>query len=380
MKALFLLLRLLNYLIVAGIAMSGILSCNKPESNANAGNPVPVNVFTVQKQPISYYDIFPGSVVALNEVELRSEVAGFITGIYFREGELVRKGTKLYEIDRSRYQASYQQAKANVDIATANVERAQRYVNRFSKLMEQDAIAHQRYEDSQTDLQNANLELVSAKAGLEKARTELSYSLITAPFDGIIGISQVKLGALVTPGQTLLNTISTDSPMCVDIIVNEKELERFRKLANEAAELADSTFRITLPDNSVYNEHGRIQVIDRAIDPQTGTIKIRLEFPNKDRKLIAGMSCKVNVLHQGTEDEFVIPSRSLMEQMSEYFVFVVDSQKVKQTKVILGAMLVGRAVIREGLAEGQQIVTDGLQKLQNGVAVVIKDQDEVLTD
>jgi membrane fusion protein (multidrug efflux system) len=244
--------------------------------------------------------------------------------------------------------------------------------------MEQEAIARQRYEDAQTDLQNANLELVSARAGLEKARTELNYSIITAPFDGIIGISQVKLGALVSPGQTLLNTISTDNPMCVDIVVNEKELERFRLLVNIKAAPGDSTFRITLPDNSLYHENGKIMVIDRAIDPQTGTIRIRLEFPNTERRLIAGMSCKVNVLHSGTEEELVIPSISLMEQMSEYFVFVVDSQKVRQTKVALGAIIAGRAVIKDGLTEGQQVVTGGIQKLQNGVPVVIEDERKAL--
>ncbi|HEX2395068.1 MAG TPA: efflux RND transporter periplasmic adaptor subunit [Bacteroidales bacterium] len=364
-------------LIIAGGSVILFSACSKSENNGNSLNPVPVNVITVMKQPIAYYDVFPGTVVPLNEVELRSEVAGLITGIFFKEGEYIRKGKKLYEIDRSRYLASYQQAKANVDIAAANVERAKRYVERYSKLIEQEAIARQRYDDAQTDLQNADLQLVSARAGLEKALTELNFSIITAPFNGIIGISQVKLGALVTPGQTLLNTISTDNPMCVDIIVNEKELERFRRMSDTRMAPSDSSFRILLPDNSLYDKNGKIHVIDRAIDPQTGTIKIRLEFPNEERRLIAGMSCKVNVLHRGTDAELVIPSISLMEQMSEYFVFVVDSQKVKQTKVSIGALLSGKAVIREGLAEGQQIVTEGIQKLQNGSPVVIEKQEEI---
>lgn len=355
-----------------------LLACNKAENSDTLVNPVQVNVTTVQKYPVAYYDIFPGNVVALNEVELRSEVAGLLTGLFFKEGDHVKMGRKLYEIDRSRYLASYQQAKANVDIAAANVERAKRYAERYSRLLEQEAIARQRYDDAQTDLQNADLQLVSAQAGLQKALTELNYSIITAPFDGIIGLSQVKLGTLVTPGQTLLNTISTDNPMGVDIVVNEKELERFRKL--KLSDPEDSSFRITLPDNAVYSENGQIRVIDRAIDPQTGTIRIRLEFPNKDRKLIAGMSCKVNVLHRGSDSELVIPSKSLMEQMSEYFVFVVDSQKVRQTKVSVGAILSDKAVVREGLAEGQQIVTDGIQRLQNGTPVTVEKVEEVLTD
>lgn len=372
--------RSLSYISLLIIACTIFVSCNNTDVNNNSVNAVPVNVVTVQRQPISYYDVFPGNVVPLNEVELRSEVAGLITGMFFNEGEHVSKGKKLYEIDRSRYAATYQQAKANVDIATANMERAKRYADRYSTLLEQDAIARQRYEDAETDLQNANLQLVSAKAELEKALTELNYSIISAPFNGIIGISQVKLGALVTPGQTLLNTISTDNPMGVDIVVNEKDLGRFRNLVGTVAGPADSTFRIVLPDNSVYNENGRIQVIDRAIDPQTGTIRIRLEFPNKDRRLIAGMSCKVKVLHRGSDQELTIPTKSLKEQMSEYFVYVVDSQKVKQTKVSIGAILSGTAVIREGLAEGQLVVTDGIQRLENGTAVTIEQEEETVMD
>ncbi|HLO58461.1 MAG TPA: efflux RND transporter periplasmic adaptor subunit [Bacteroidales bacterium] len=354
-----------------------ITGCKK-STDSGSTPPVPVNVTTVEKERVMFYDIYPGIVVPLNEVQLRSEVSGFITGIFFKEGDFVKKGKKLYEIDRSRYQASYEQAKANTDIAMANVERAKRYVERYSNLLQQEAIARQRYDDAQTDLQNANLQLVSAKAELTKAQTELNYSVITAPFDGIIGISQVKMGALITPGQTLLNTISSDNPMAVEIVINEKELNRFRKLAALKPGAGDSIFRIMLADNIFYPANGQIQTIDRAVDPQTGTIKVRLEFPNANRNLTAGMSCRVNVLNNSYDEQLVIPSKSLMEQMSEYFVFVVDSQKVRQTKVTLGTFLAGKAVIKDGLQEGEQIVTDGLQKLQNGSAIVIS--DKTITD
>jgi membrane fusion protein, multidrug efflux system len=344
-------------------------SCAKKDpANADAQG-VPVNVAEVREEKISFYSNYPGSIVALSEVELRSEVSGFITGIYFKEGSFVRKGQKLYEIDRSKYIASYNQAKANVDIATANEEKARRNADRYTKLSEQDAIAKQRLDDAITDLQNAGLELVSAKAGLAKAQTDLNYSLITAPFDGTIGISQVKMGSLVSPGQTLLNTISTDDPMGADFVINERELGNFQELSRLSRPKNDSTFRISLPDKSIYKEQGSIQVIDRAIDPQTGTIRIRLVFPNPDQKLRAGMSCLIHVLNTSDHQQLVIPSKSLLEQMSEYFVFVVDSQKVKQTKITLGPQFEGRVVVTSGLQKGQQIVTDGIQKLRNGMQV-----------
>jgi membrane fusion protein, multidrug efflux system len=346
-------------------------ACKKKDAADPAGTGIPVNVAEVQEEMVSFYSNYPGSIVALSEVELRSEVSGFITGIYFKEGSTVRKGQKLYEIDRSKYIASYNQAKANVDIATANEEKARRNADRYTKLSEQDAIAKQRLDDAMTDLQNAGLELVSAKAGLARAQTDLNYSLITAPFDGTIGISQVKMGSLVSPGQTLLNTISTDDPMGADFVINERELGNFQDLSAANHPKNDSTFRISLPDKSVYREKGSIQVIDRAIDPRTGTIRIRLVFPNPDQKLRAGMSCIIHVLNKSNQEQLVIPSKSLLEQMSEYFVFVVDSQKVKQTKVTLGAQFEDRVVVTDGLKSGQQIVTDGIQKLRNGAAVSV---------
>jgi membrane fusion protein, multidrug efflux system len=344
-------------------------ACKKKDPASQAGTGIPVNVAEVSEEKVSFYSNYPGTIVALSEVELRSEVSGFITGIYFKEGSFVKKGQKLYEIDRTRYIASYNQAKANVDIAAANEEKARRNADRYTKLSEQDAIAKQRLDDAITDLQNAGLELVSAKAGLERAQTDLNYSLITAPFDGTIGISQVKMGSLISPGQTLLNTISTDNPMGADFVINERELGHFQELSRVNSPKNDSTFRISLPDKSIYKEQGSIQVIDRAIDPQTGTIRVRLVFPNHDQKLRAGMSCIIHVLNASDQEQLVIPSKSLLEQMSEYFVFVVDSQKVKQTKVTLGAQFEDRVVVTSGLQKGQQIVTDGIQKLRNGVQV-----------
>jgi len=363
-------------LITAILLVSALLiACKKKDPGNPSDTGIPVNVTEVREEKVTFYLNYPGTIVALNEVQLRSEVSGFITGIFFKEGSTVKKGQKLYEIDRSKYIASYNQAMANVDIATANEAKARRNADRYTKLSEQDAIAQQRLDDAMTDLQNAGLELVSAKAGLAKAQTDLNYSLITAPFDGTIGISQVKMGSLVSPGQTLLNTISSDDPMGADFVINERELGNFQELASANRPENDSTFRISLPDKTIYREKGRIQVIDRAIDPQTGTIRIRLVFPNPGQRLRSGMSCLIHVLNAGEKEQLVIPAKSLLEQMSEYFVYVVDSQKVTQTKVSLGTQFEGSVVVTSGLHKGQLIVTDGIQKLRNGAIVNASNAD-----
>ena len=189
-------------------------------------------------------------MIALNEVELHSQVSGFITGFFFQEGSKVAKGQKLYEIDRRKYQATFEQAKANADIADANLQKAQRDDERYSKLNEQNAIARQTFEDAATNLQNAKMQLLSAKAALSNAETDFNYSVITAPFSGTVGLSLVKPGTYVNSGQTLLNTISSDDPVGVDFIVNEKDLPLFIDLKKNETNKIDSTFRILLPDNS----------------------------------------------------------------------------------------------------------------------------------
>jgi membrane fusion protein, multidrug efflux system len=347
-----------------------LISCSSGKKNKNKTDPgVPVNTTIVKKQRLTYYDAYPATVVALKEVELRAEVGGSITWISFTEGQSVKKGQKLYEIDRRRYEATYNQAKANLSIAEQNHEKTQRDANRYIELNKEDAIAKQRLDYALTDLKNAESQVISAKADLEKAKTDLDYSIITAPFDGTVGISLVRMGALVSPDQTLMNIISSDNPMGADIEVEQKEMGKFQLLAIKNMTPEDSTFRIKLPDNSIYRYYGKINIIDRNVDPQTATIKVRLSFPNPDKALRPGMKCSAKVLNQNSGMQLVIPNKAVVEQMSEYFVFKVDSMKAKQVKVIPGQKIEGDIIIREGLNEGDQIVVDGIQRLHDGAPV-----------
>jgi membrane fusion protein (multidrug efflux system) len=361
--------RILYSLLFLALAVQ-LQSCSKSKRQSQFGNtPVAVSEFIVQPQRVIYYDNYPGTVQALNEVELHSQVAGFITGIFFREGSMVKKGDKLYEIDRRKYEAALQQATGNADIADANLQKAQRDADRYLKLNEQNAVAKQTLDDAMTNLQNAKTQVQSAKAALLNAETDYNYSVISAPFSGTIGFSMVKPGTFVNAGQTLLNTISTDDPMGVDFIVNEKNLTSFIALEHRKTASSDSTFRLTLPDNSDYHDFGQLSVIDRGVDARTGTVRIRLVFPNHDRELRPGMNCRVKVLDISSGEELVIPFKSVIEQMGEYFVYLIDSSKVKQVRIVPGSNLGGRITVRDGLKAGEKIVVDGLQKVHNGSLV-----------
>jgi membrane fusion protein, multidrug efflux system len=344
-------------------------SCKKKKNQNQAAGPVQVTEYTVQPRMVSFYDTYPGTVIPLNEVELHSQVSGYITGIFFKEGSQVSKGDKLYEIDRRKYQAAFEQASASEEIASANLQKAQRDADRYSKLNEQNAIAKQTYDDAVTNLQSSKAQLTSAKAARANAETDFNYSIIKAPFSGTIGLSQVKTGTFVNPGQTLLNTISSDDPVGVDFIINEKSIPKFISLKKNESDKPDSTFRITLSDNSEYKFSGQLSVIDRGVDPQTGTIKVRLVFPNHDRILRAGMNCKVKVLGRNSGDQVVIPFKSVIEQMGEYFVYAIDSMKVKQVRIEPGTNLGEYIIVRHGLNPGDSIVLDGLQRVHNGSIV-----------
>jgi membrane fusion protein, multidrug efflux system len=361
----------ITYLLIICCIICPLQSCKKKSMQNQATGSVPVVEYTVQSRKVSFYDTYPGTVVALNEVELHSQVSGFITGIFFKEGSLVTKGEKLYEIDRRKYQAAFQQAKANADIAESNLQKAQRDAERYTKLNEQNAIAKQTFDDATTLLQNAKMQVLSSKAALINAETDYNYSLITAPFTGTIGLSLVKPGTFINQGQTLLNTLSSDDPMAVDFIINEKSLTSFIDLKKSEGNKADSTFRILLPDNSEYASSGQLSVIDRAVNPQTGTIKVRLVFPNHDKGLRAGMNCKVKVLAGNSGTQTIIPYKAVIEQMGEYFVYLIDSMKVKQTKINPGSILGEYIVVTKGVKPGDNIVLDGLQKVHNGSMVQV---------
>jgi membrane fusion protein (multidrug efflux system) len=363
--------RIFNIIICFGL-IAGLLSCSGNPANKKTEVPaIPVTVSNVRLVKAVFYNSYPGNITALKEVELRGQVSGYITGIYFTEGKEVHSGEKLYEIDRRKYEATYKEAQSNVKIAEDNLEKVQRDANRYTDLAKQDAVAKQLLDNSMTDLNNTRQQVDAANSELVKAKTDFDYSLINAPFDGTIGFSGVRLGTLITPGQTLLNTVSSDDPMGVDFEISETELSRFRQLENAGISTNDTTFKITLPDNSTYPFFGKISVIDRAVDPLTGTIRVRITVPNHEKILKAGMSCKVLVLNAYAGEQIVIPLESVLEQLSEYFVYIIKDNKAQQVKVSLGPRVNANVIVLKGLKGDETIVIDGIQKLHDGSEITI---------
>lgn len=349
---------------IGSLVMAALASCGGSNKQAAEPPPTLVSVATAVKEDAVYYDQYQGTVVALNSVELRSQVSGFITGIFFKEGSVVPKGKELYEIDRRKYIAAYNQALANLSGAEANLVKAQKDVDRYTYLEKNDAVARQTVDQAVAAYATNKSAVESAKAGVLSAKTDLSYSVITAPFTGRIGISQVKLGAEVSPGTTLLNTISSEHPIGVDFVIDEQDIGRFYDLQKKST---DSTFKLILSDGvTTYGEPGKILAIDRGVDNQTGTVKVRLQFPNTQDILKDGMSCVVKVLNNQSGERIIIPYKAVTEQMGEYFVFVSQDTIAKQRKVTLGPQVGQGVVVLDGLEPGDKVITSGQQRLRDG--------------
>ena len=377
----------INLLFVGCITFysCGNSSNNAPTSMLNA--PIPVNLYQVKTERATYFDKFPGTITAMQQVDIRAQVEGYVTGIFFKEGEHVRKGQKLYEIDNRIYDATHNQAQANLKVAKSNLEQAQKDYDRYSYLSEHDAVAKQTLDHALITLQNAKNQVDAAQQDVNKSNTDLNYTFINASFDGTIGISQVKVGNIVSKGQTILNTISTENPMAVDFEVNEKQIQRFIRIEHQKN--TDSLFSILMPDNSPYSAMGKILFIDRGVNPQTGTITVRLVFPNDSAMLRAGMSCLVRVKNQDTSLQTLIPGRAVVEQMGEYFVYVAKDTAIAaanatatdkpataslhaiQRKVMLGQAIADRIIIKAGLQVGENIIIDGVQRIRDGADVTV---------
>jgi membrane fusion protein (multidrug efflux system) len=358
-------------------------ACKKKQPPVN--NEVPVNLKVVKAQRVLYYDNYPSTTAALSQVNVLPQVTGAITGIFFKEGSQVSKGEKLYTIDQRIYQDNYDAAVANLKVTQGTLAQAQQDADRYEYLNSYNAVAKQQYDHAIITLQNAKNQVKSSEQAVKTAKTNLGYSIVYAPFTGTIGFSNVKLGDVVSAGTTVLNTISTDDPMAVDFIINEKQLPHFEQFQKQKGKETDSLFTILLPDNSLYPHTGKIEVIDRAVNSQTGSIRIRLVFPNADHSLRVGMSCVVRVHNQEKTPQLVVPNKAVVEQMGEYFVFVAkdslmnnpaakaDSAKNKikklvaiQHKVMVGQTIGANIIVKSGLQAGDKIVTDGVQTLHDG--------------
>lgn len=369
----------IRYLVYCFAPLLGILSCGggggaaggdgQQRPGANAAKAVRVAV--AEQRQLTFYDKFPATVSPLDEVELRPQASGYITRVHFREGEFVRRGQRLYTLDLRRYAADLEQAEAGVNSALADLSLSEKNLARYERLAEAEAIALQTLDQARAEVEVRQQSVEQARAVVVGAQTQLDYAVITAPLSGLTSLNSAKVGTQVSPGTPLLTTISQIDPIGVDVAISQEAIPRVARLEGRSLGQLDSTFRLRLPDNSLYREYGKIYAIGRAVDPRTGTLNVRLEFSNKEGVLRPGMALEAELLDQRAGERLVLPTTALGEEMGEFYVMVKEDSIVRRRKVETGERLRGMVIVLDGLESGDTVVAAGLMGLQDSSKVKI---------
>jgi membrane fusion protein (multidrug efflux system) len=359
----------LSFLVLAAAA-----GCSKQQGPPPQAG-VEVKAVAAQLGSTDIYRDFVGEVRGSQEVEIRSRVSGILLGKHFEDGGLVNEGDLLYTIDAREYRAQVATAEAQLAAAEANLARARQDVERYEPLLRENAISRQVYDTAVATAKQASAQVEASRAAITEAKLGVEYATVRAPLTGRIGASLVFEGALITAGQTLLATISADDPAWVYFSVSEADLlahERRLRERGGADDDASRTVRLQLSDGSLYPAPGLINFADRALDPTTGTYRLRAEFPNPRHDLRPGLFARIRVIAERRSGVIMLPDRAVQQQLGRYFVTVVgEGDRAESRPVELGPRLGNQVVIEKGVAAGDRVVVEGIQKARPGTPLVV---------
>jgi membrane fusion protein (multidrug efflux system) len=327
-----------------------------------------------------YLDLV-GQAAGFQDVEIRARVEGFLESVNFREGSFVGAGSLLYQIDRKPLEAILAAAKAEQATAEAVLSKANNDVARYTPLVAKQAVSKQELDNALASKDAANAQVEAAKAAVEKATFDLGYTRISSPIAGLAGTTEVKSGNLVGRGEsTLLTTISQIDPILFNVGATEADYLRVARRESSRPGGARSGgaprldgIQLTLADGTVYPHTGRINSVERAVDPTTGTLGLELAFPNPGSLLRPGQYGKARLLLETKPGALLIPQRAVQELQNLYSVAVVDDAgKVAFRNVKVGPRVDSLWVIEDGLKAGERVVVEGLQRIQDGMTVTAK--------
>ena len=415
--------RKILFFLTASLAVAALIGagCSRKDASKTAAQPPPptVVVAAVAQKTVPVYTEFVGQTKAEETVEIRARVEGILQKVHFKEGTPVRKGQLLFTIDKRTFEATLQSAKAvlakavsdlaqakqRTDVLQAQAELAdaqavqsktQQDLARIRPLAKEKAVteieldaavaaeksAQATVEARQANLRNleaavkytierADAEVSAARARVTQAQLDLSYCDIYAPISGVIGFLQVDEGNLVGRGDaTLLATVSLSNPLMVDFNVSEVEFLKLtnREFSNKRA--SDLRFELILSDDTVHSSAGIFKVVDRTVDPTTGTMKVEASFPNPDSILRPGQFARVRVPVSEHVDAILVPQRAVQEVQGAKTVMVVDGQNKVQLRTIkVGDKAESFFVVIDGLKAGERVIVEGMQKARPGSEV-----------
>jgi len=402
--------------VAAALAVSAACSGKSSEKQGAAPPPTTVVVAEAAQRTVPIYSEFVGQTKAEETVELRARVEGILQKVYFREGTPVRKGQLLFTIDKRPFQAALQSAKAlaakavsdlaqasqRTDVLEAQAQladaeavltRADQDFARLAPLAKEKAVTEQDLDAAIATQKSARATVAARKANLtnleaavkytiERARAEvsasnarvtqaeldLSYCDIHAPISGVIGFLQVDEGNLVGRGDaTLLATVSASDPLLVDFSVSEIDYLKLTDRESAGKQASSMSFDLVLSDESLHPHHGSFRVLDRSVDPTTGTMKAQAVFPNPGSYIKPGQFARLRVAVAQRENAVVIPQRAIQELQGAKTVMIVDADnKVSLRTVRVGEKADKDIVVLEGLTGGERVIVEGMQKVRPG--------------
>ena len=362
------------------IAMAALAAaCSKPEPPAMP--PMEVAVVEVRPRDIPIHLDMIGQTLGSVDIPIRARVDGVLEEIHFLEGRDVTKGQLLYVIDPTPYQAKVVEAGGRLAEAQTRLAKAASDLERIRPLAEMDAVSKQDLDAAVAQFEAAEGALQAAKAQVEQAEIQLGYTRIKAPVDGLIGITQAKVGEYVgrSPNPVVLNVVSQTDPIRVRFSINEREYLRFRRefagrmraAENEVAQ--SKGLQLILSDGSVHEHEGHVVSFDAAIEPTTGTLTLEADFPNPERIVLPGQFARVRGVLDKREAALAVPQRAVMETQGIFQLAVVgDDGTVDIRQVQMGPRVDGEWIVESGLEPGERVALEGLQRMRPGVKVVAK--------
>lgn len=341
--------------------------------------PVEVTVEKVEPQTVPAVFEFVGVTQSSHEVEIRARVTGYLEEIAYLEGSFVHKGDVLFQLDPRPFQAALAKEKAQVAKEEAVLWQAQRAVKRFKPLYEQKAASQRDLDNAIAQEMSAQAAVLAAQAQVEDAEINLSYTTISSPVSGQAGQAKFRVGALISPTQDLLTTVSVLDPIWVNFSVSEQDMLQSQQDRSKGRLVfpPDDHFEIELilADQSLFPERGSVNFASPTYSQKTGTMVIRATLPNPDTILRPGQFVRVKVLGATRPNAIVIPQRAVAQSQNGSYVFVVDDENKAQTRPVeLGPWDGGNWVIYEGLQGGDRVVVDGINKILPGSVVKIKQE------
>ncbi|EGB75365.1 efflux transporter, RND family, MFP subunit [Escherichia coli MS 57-2] len=363
--------KIMKYIATSVVAMLLLSGCDNTQSNNSSPSETEVGVVTLKSQPVSVVSELTGRTSAALSAEVRPQVGGIIQKRLFKEGDLVKAGQPLYQIDAASYQAAWNEARAALQQAQALVKADCQKAQRYARLVKENGVSQQDADDAQSTCAQDKASVEAKKAALETARINLDWTTVTAPISGRIGISSVTPGALVTASQdTALTTIRGLDTMYVDLTRSSVDLLRLRKqsLATNSDTMSVS---LILEDGTTYSEKGRLELTEVAVDESTGSVTLRAIFPNPQQQLLPGMFVRARVDEGVREDAILAPQQGVTRDAKGNATALVVNKdnKVEQRTLETGETYGDKWLVLNGLHNGDRLIVEGSAKVTSGQTV-----------